>query len=74
MTEYVTVSAKIPKDLRERARKLGIRPSEIIKRALEEEVRKREMEELIKRLEEIRHLLTRPEETTRIIREIRDER
>ena len=56
MTEYVTVSAKIPRELRERARELGISPSEVIKRALEEEVKRREVEELTKRLKEAERL------------------
>ena len=73
MTEYVTVSAKIPRELRERARELGISPSEVIKRALEEEVKRREVEELTKRLKETKPLLTEPEETVRMIKEIRDE-
>jgi len=48
-----------------------IRPSEMIRLALEEEVKKRK---LLKDLEEIRPLLTKPEETVKSIREMKDER
>lgn len=74
MGKYVTVSAKIPRELREEARALKIRPSEVIRLALEEEVRKRKLERLLKNLEEIRPLLTEPAETVKLIREARDER
>jgi len=43
-------------------RALKIRPSEVIRLALEEEVKKRK---LLKDLEEIRPLLTKPEETVK---------
>ena len=74
MGRHITVSAKIPKELRDEMRALKISPSEVIRRALEEEVRKKKMERLLKDLEDIRPLLTKPEETVKLIREIRDER
>ncbi len=74
MGKHVTVSAKIPKELRDEMRALKIRPSEVIRRALEEEVRKKKLEKLLKDLEDIRPLLTKPKETVKLIREIRNER
>jgi len=71
---HVTVSAKIPKELREEMRALNIKPSEVIRHAIEEEVRKKKLERLLKDLESIRYLLTKPEKTVKLIREIRDER
>jgi len=43
---YVTVSAKIRRELYEKLRKYGIVVSDVIRRALEEEVRRREEEEI----------------------------
>jgi len=43
---YVTVSAKIPKRLREPLKKYNIKPGLIIRKALEEEVRRRVLSEL----------------------------
>jgi len=46
---YVTVSAKIPRRLKELLDKYGIKPGPIIRKALEEEVRKRVLSELEER-------------------------
>jgi predicted transcriptional regulator len=43
---YVTVSAKIPKRLKELLKKYNAKPGLIIRRALEEEVRRRALSEL----------------------------
>ncbi len=43
---YATVSAKIPKKLKELLDRYGVRPGPIIRKALEEEVKKRVLEEL----------------------------
>ena len=76
MGRYVTVSAKIPVELKRELEELGVRVSEVIRRALEKEVRRRRMERLLEELEEVRPLLASlpPEENARIIREGRDER
>ncbi|MCD6301066.1 MAG: hypothetical protein J7L82_03235 [Staphylothermus sp.] len=50
---YVTVSAKIPKKLKDLMDKYGIKPGPIIRRALEEEVKKRMLEEAEVRLKQI---------------------
>ncbi|HDD64184.1 MAG TPA: hypothetical protein ENF53_03385 [Thermoprotei archaeon] len=47
--KYVTVSAKIPRELKELIDKYGIKPGEVIRRALEEEVRRRMLAELEER-------------------------
>ena len=46
--KYITVSAKIPVELKEMLDKLGIKPGPVIRRDLEEEVRRA----MFKRLEE----------------------
>ena len=43
---YVTVSAKVPRRLKELLDKYGVKPGPVIRTALEEEVRRRVLEEL----------------------------
>ncbi|OYT50914.1 MAG: hypothetical protein B6U76_11940 [Desulfurococcales archaeon ex4484_217_2] len=73
---YVTVSAKIPRRLKELLEKYGIKPGPIIRKALEEEVKKRmlsEIEEEARKLsKKILHIPD--EEIARIIREYREKR
>ena len=76
MTEYVTVSAKIPKELRLKLAELGIKPSEVIRRALEAEVEKRTMALLKEKVEKAAGIISRigVENWVRAVRESRDER
>ena len=76
MTEYVTVSAKIPKELRRKLAELGIKPSEVIRRALEAEVEKRTMKLLREKVEKAAGIISRigVENWVRAVRESRDER
>ena len=71
--EYVTVSAKIPRKLKELMDKYGVKPGPIIRRALEEEVKRRileEAEEMARRLKErVSHIPD--EEIVRLVREDR---
>jgi len=73
--EYVTVSAKIDKKLRKKLEELSIRPSEVIRRALEEEVKRKTKEMILKKIKKASPLLQRvsKEEIVRAIRESRDE-
>jgi len=73
---YATVSAKIPIELKERIEKLGINVSQVIRHALEEEVRRRELERLRKLAEEVAEALGRipDDEIVKIIREAREAR
>ena len=76
MRQYVTISAKIPRRLKELLDKYGIKPGPIIRRALEEEVKKRilaELEEKARRLsEKLSHISD--EEIASLIRENREKR
>ncbi|RLE51817.1 MAG: hypothetical protein DRJ26_05370 [Candidatus Methanomethylicota archaeon] len=76
MSSLVTVSAKIPRKLREKLRELGLKPSEIIKKALEEAVKEAELKKLEDELKNIRPVLEKlsPQEVARSIREDRDAR
>jgi predicted transcriptional regulator len=61
--KYETVSIKVPSDLKRRASQLGIRTAEVLRRALEEEVRRREVEEINRELEICSLLEDRPDES-----------
>ena len=72
-----TVSAKIPKHLRERLRENGVDVSVVIRKALEKEVIQREQEELKIKLVRLNRLLSgriSHEEVVRTIRSSREER
>ncbi len=72
---WVTVSAKIRRDLYERLKKYNVPVSEVIRRALEEEVKKREEEEVRNALKYTQKILKKipSEEIVAIIRESRGE-
>jgi post-segregation antitoxin (ccd killing protein) len=69
------ISVRIRKELKRKARELGIDVREVVERALEEAIRRRE-EELIKTLEELRSLFSRISEKEWVdaVRKSRNER
>lgn len=46
MAKYETVSVKVPAELKQKMRKYGIKPSKLLRETLEQEIRKREIEEI----------------------------
>ena len=76
MGRYVTVSVKIPEDLKDRMKKLGIKPAQVLRKAIEDKVRKEEAKLLDKKLERMRPVLDKvsSEEAVRSVREDRDHR
>ena len=72
----VTITAKIPKELKEKIRRLNINASRVIREALEAEVRRREEEQLKALAREVSSILNKipREEIVRTIREARNER
>lgn len=76
MTKYVTVSAKIDKNLRKKLAELGIKPSEVIRKALEREVEERMIMLLQKKVEKASRIITNvgKDAWTKAIREGREER
>jgi len=73
LSRYVTVSAKVPRELREEAERLGIRISEFLRKALEEEVKKRKIEVLKEELNTISAILDKID-VNRIVKHIREDR
>lgn len=76
MGKYITVSAKVPKELKEKIRELSINISQLVRRAIEEEVKRREENKLRVLAAEASQSLRKipPEEITRVIRETREQR
>lgn len=69
-----TVSAKIPDELKEKIKEYHIHVSEVIRDALEHEVKKREAQKIKQELKNMKPTLKKihAEEVTRIIREDRE--
>jgi len=73
MGDYITVSTKVRRELKEEAERLGVRISEVLRRALEEEVRRRKLEELEKKLSEVGGNLDKVD-IKRVVKGIREDR
>ncbi len=76
MQQCVTVSTKITKQLKEKIQKYKIKPSKILRKALEDEVRKREVEELKEEINKLKPILEKisVDDIVKSIREDRDSR
>jgi len=72
----VTVSTKIPKQLKEKMQRFKIKPAKILRKALEDEVKKREMEELKEEINRLKPILEKVsmDDIVKSIREDRDSR
>lgn len=76
MSKCVTVSTKIPKQLKEKMDQLKIKPSKLLRKAIEDEIKRRETEELKKEIDNLKPILekVRMEDIVKSIREDRDSR
>jgi len=74
--KHVTVSVKVPIELKAKMEKLSIKPSTLLRRAIEEEVRRREVDRIKREAEKLKHVLNRTsiEEVVKSIREDREGR
>ena len=59
MPKYETVSAKVPAEVKQKMRKYGIKPSKLLRETLEQEIRKREIEEIKSEIQELGDALDR---------------
>jgi len=73
MGDYITVSTKVRRELKEEAERLGVRISEVLRRALEEEVKRRKLEELERKLSELGGALEKID-IDRVVKSIREDR
>jgi len=67
------VSVKVRRDFVEKAKALGVNISEVVRKAIEEEVRRRELELIRKRLESVKDLLDQVD-IDRVVKSIREDR
>ena len=76
MQQCVTVSTKISKQLKEKIQKFKIKPSKILRKALEDEVKKREVAELKEEIDRLKPVLEKVnmEDIVKSIREDRENR
>ncbi len=76
MDKKVTISVRIPKELKQKIEEHGIRVSEVVRRALEEEIKRKELEKAAEAAEELGKIFSKiPEqEIVRLIREYRRSR
>ena len=74
--KYVTVSVKIPQELKEKMKQLNIKASKVLRTAIEEEVRRREAEKLGEDIDKLKPVLDKVsmEDVVKTIREDRDKR
>lgn len=71
--EYATISAKIPKKLREKMKEYGIKSSEVIRKAIYREIKKNEMKKIKEEMKSIKPIINKiPIEN--IIESIREDR
>ena len=70
------MSTKIPKQLKEKMIKLKIKPSKFLRKAIEDEVRRKEIDELKEEITKLKPILDKVsiEEIVRSIREDRESR
>lgn len=59
MSKYVTISVKIPREIRDKLERLGIKPSRLLKDAIIKELRRREIEDLKRWINEAKPILNR---------------
>jgi antitoxin CcdA len=59
VAKYETVSVKVPAELKQKMRKYGIKPSKLLRETLEQEIRKREIEEIKSEIQELGDTLDR---------------
>jgi len=59
VAKYETVSVKVPAEVKQKMRKYGIKPSKLLRETLEQEIRKREMEEIKSEIQELGDALDR---------------
>jgi post-segregation antitoxin (ccd killing protein) len=76
MSKTDVISIRIDKNLKEKAKELGINIKDVVERALKEEIEKKRREKIKKLAEKLSELMKNvtPEEFTRLVKETRYER
>jgi len=76
MGKYITVSVKIPLELKEKLDKLSVKPSKLLRKAIEQELKKREAEIIKEEIEGLKPVLSKisMKDVLKSIREDRESR
>ncbi len=76
MAKYETVSVKVPAEIKQKLKKYGIKPSKLLRKTLEQEIRKREIEEIKTEIQNLGDALDRIDmaDVVATIREDREKR
>jgi len=76
MAKYETVSIKVPAEIKQKLKKYGIKPSKLLRKTLEQEIRKREIEEIKTEIQNLGDALDRIDmaDIVATIREDREQR
>ena len=73
MSKYTTVSTKIPQELKEKMKELKIKPSKLLRKAIEDEIRRREAERLKGEIERLKPVLDKVS-LEQVVKGIREDR
>lgn len=73
LSKYTTVSTKIPQELREKMKQLEIKPSRLLRKAIEDEIRRREAEKLKQDVEKLKPVLSKVS-VEEIVKSVREDR
>lgn len=73
MGKTVTVSTKIPAELKEKMKQLRIKPSKLLRKAIEDEIRRREAQKLKEDIEKLKPTLDKVS-INDIVKTIREDR
>ena len=73
MHKYTTISAKISEEEREEIKNLKLNPTEIIRKAVQEEIRRARNKELIEKMKKVRPIISKLN-TEEIVSDIREDR
>ncbi len=73
MKKYTTISAKISEEEREEIKKLKLNPTVIIRKAVQEEIRRAKNKGLIERMEKVRPIISKLK-LEEIVSDIREDR
>lgn len=73
MKRYTTISAKIPEEEREEIKKLGLNPTSIIRKAVQEEIRRARNKDLIEKMKKVAPIVSKLN-LDEIVSDIREDR
>ncbi len=73
MKRYATISAKIPEEERKEIKKLGLNPTVIIRKAVEEEIRRARNKDLIEKMKRVAPIISKLN-LDEIVSDIREDR